>query len=320
MSLLKYYLRYLIQVPSLYNPAGNPHIFLFSSRRSGSTLVRNLIYSQPGFNYIDQPLDIWQTNPFLHKLPKVDKSQYISLDEAEKKMMFSYLDKIISRKYVVRSQWQFWRPEYKWVWNRYVIKLLNANPLIEEIHNYFEDRISVLYLSRHPIPTALSVIKRGWGTTTEAYLWNRNFKQKYLNYNMIDYSKWVINNGSILEKYVLNWCLENLVPIRLWRKNRWIKTISYERLIRNPELSCQQLCKKLKLVNSNLMIDAIDKPTRTADEESKREIQSQGHDSRLEYWINEVDQNSIKRVEKMLKVFNIDLYQASKVYPESAFD
>ncbi len=43
---------------SVYRPSGLPHVFLFTMPRSGSTWLMELIWSQPGFKAVNEPLDL----------------------------------------------------------------------------------------------------------------------------------------------------------------------------------------------------------------------------------------------------------------------
>ncbi len=100
---VRHYTRRLLQTPTTYvhDPAADkPHVFLFSTRRGGSTLVRNMIYSQPGFNYIDQPLDLSerQFNPYRNELPNPPGSQFISISEEQNTLLFKYFQNFTYRK------------------------------------------------------------------------------------------------------------------------------------------------------------------------------------------------------------------------------
>ncbi len=85
--------RYLLQLPSKYVQNDLPHIFLFSTRRSGSTLLRDLVYSQPGFNYIDQTFNAIIYNHYSYLFPQKKNGHYVELNSEEsilvKKTLFS---------------------------------------------------------------------------------------------------------------------------------------------------------------------------------------------------------------------------------------
>jgi len=41
--------------------------------------------------------------------------------------------------------------------------------------------IEVIYLIRHPIPTALSILNRKWGNTAKTFLENEYFQKNFLD-------------------------------------------------------------------------------------------------------------------------------------------
>ena len=315
----KYLLRFLLQIPSLYTPSGKPHVFLFSTRRSGSTLLRDLIYSQPGFNFIDQPFDITQHNWHTWHLPQVELGQFITLTPSEAKIVESYVHGFLNRKYIFRSQWQWWNGRYHWRWERFVVKILTAKSLIHWFENAFQNNIQIVYMTRHPIPTSLSIIKRKWPVTTEAYLKNGWFVDTHLTNKMVSFAENVVRSGSDLENHVLNWCLENLIPLKGWQNSNWV-TISYEKLLADPYHSVHRLCNKLNLQEPEKMLETLHIPTRTAVEESKQRIIADGAQTRLDAWQNHISSKDIQQINMVLETLEVDLYQAQKSLPVSLFD
>ena len=315
----KYLLRFLFQIPSSYAPSGKPHIFLFSTRRSGSTLLRDLIYSQTGFNYIDQPFDLTQYNWHVRQLPQAGLGQFITLTESEAKKVEAYIDGLLKRKFVFRSQWQFWDGRYHWQWERFVVKILTAKSLIHWFENVFENKIKIVYMTRHPIPTSLSIIKRKWPTTTDAYLNNEVFVDSFLTNKMVALAEKTVRSGNLLENHVLNWCLENFIPLKDWQNNDWV-TVSYEKLLAEPHASVQRLCSRLGLDEPEKMIATLNIPTRTAVAESRQTILAEGAKTRLDSWQKKIDSKDIGNINLLLETFEIDLYQAHKPLPLSIFD
>ena len=57
-------------VSNTHRPDGRPNVFLFSTPRSGSTWLMELIWSQPGFKYCNQPLSLF--NPLVRKHLGID--------------------------------------------------------------------------------------------------------------------------------------------------------------------------------------------------------------------------------------------------------
>ena len=317
---IKYFFRFILQIPSIYRSSNKAHIFLFATRRSGSTLLRNMIYSQPGFNYIDQPLDVLHFNPYIKCLPCTELNQYICLNESEHTKIRKYLDKLLSREFIIRSQWQLFNKNYHWTWDRYVLKILTANAEIEWFNCAYKNKIKIVYLTRHPIPAALSAVNLNWGLTVAAYLNNEKFIRKYLSKDCLDIALNIMRNGTELEKFVLNWCLENLVPLRNWKSNNWMTTVSYERIVSDPRYSVQRICQSLGLDDPDRMIEMVMKPSRTSTKISRKRILSNEPLKIISAWRKLVNASDLESVDRILKEFRLHLYSAHDLFPDENFD
>lgn len=315
-----YWIRFILQLPSTYVPSGKPHIFLFSTRRGGSTLLSNVIYSQPGFNYINQPFDLYQANPHKHLLPRVKSSQFIYLNERQRSAFKNYFDRLLTREYVFDSQWQLWDKNYHWKWSCYVVKILSAKAMIEWFEETYATQAKIVYSTRHPIPVALSIIQRKtWGVIAEAYLSNAHFVEQYLSERLVAFGYDILKQGSLLEKHVLEWCLENLVPLRKWPEKSWV-TVSYEKLVTEPEQTAKRLCCKLSLRNWGKMVEVIGKPSYSTTWPSQKSILTKGPEARLSSWKKKIDEDMVKRIACILDNFEIDLYKADDLFPKHEFD
>lgn len=317
----RYYLRFLLQVPASYRPDGSPHVFLFSTRRSGSTLLRDAIGSVPGFNYIDQPFDCWLFNPHADSLPHYDGCQVTSASADQFSQLKRYLDDLLARRKILRSRWQFWRQKTPFFWSRYVVKIVNAKALISRLERAYRNKAIIAFLVRHPVPTAMSILQRGWGLTAQSYLSDERFVDSYLTEKMVERSWQVLRGRDLFEKHVLNWCLENLVPLRLWREADWFR-VSFEAMVTEPSRTTRRL---LGFVGADSQLASVvegtlARPTRTASKQSAAAIRAQGARSRTESWQQTIGQKALGRVQSLLELFEVDLYDAGSPFPDDAFD
>lgn len=313
----KYFGRYLIQLPGKYEPGSKPHIFLFSTRRSGSTLLRDMIYTQRGYNYIDQPFDLHQFNPHKKLLPELPSSQVVFEQEQDYEKIKHYLDQLLTRKAVYRSQWDIFSDYYNWQWEAYVVKILNAKVNIDWFKESFDAKI--IYSVRHPVATSFSIMNRNWGFTTSAYLNNETFVKKYLSEAMLELSYEVEEHGELLDRHVLNWCLENLEPLRLWKERDWL-TISYERMVLDPAHTAKRICESCNLPDYETMMAVTDKPSRTTLKGSRADIKANGSESRMASWMKKIDSETSRRLTRILDTFKIDLYTMDDPFPQKEFD
>lgn len=312
----RYYLRYFLQIPSIYMPSGEKHIFLFSTRRSGSTLLRDMIYSQQGFNYIDQPFCINQHNPYIKKYPNVFDYKLTHIDAYRANIINTYLCKLLDRSYVLRSQWAFWQGNYHWIWERYVLKILNANGVMDWFLENYHEIAQLVFLMRHPIPVALSILHKGWDHSLITYLLNEYFVNACVTQKQKAFSMDVLRDGSDLEKYVLEWCLENLVPLRLIDEGK-IPVYFFEDIVTQPEMTSRKICDDLHLEEPNEMVKIISNPRRTATPNSSREILTMGPESRVRAWESQIGDGELEKVQRILDCFDVKHYSAYNPYPYS---
>ena len=179
-SELAYHIKALLGVLNIHRKKGKKDICIFSNRRSGSTLLMQMIYSQPGVNYVDQPMDPWRYNPYKKIFRDIYQNKEFFTDKFHLIRLKNYFNDVVFRgKLKGYSQWNYFDNNYKFFSDRLVIKILNALPLIDWFEENFN--INIVYLVRHPIPTSLSIIQRNWGNIAEYFLHNPYFIKKYLN-------------------------------------------------------------------------------------------------------------------------------------------
>ena len=294
------------------------NICIFASRRGGSTWLMELIGSNKGLRYIDQPFSIYSASLIqLQYLPVFDYGQFIHLDKEEKEMVKYFFNRLLEGSLKINSQWKFWQQDFDFVSNRLVLKIVDAKGIIDWIEECFD--VHVIYLTRHPIPQALSVIRNGWGLTVKAYLRNSYFVEHYLNDGVLAYCHDILEKGSLLQKYVLNWALENLVPIRMLPdKPEWIH-ISYEDLTLFPEKTIVQLARVLDLANLDAMMKKIKRPSRSTRKfstgQKKYMISSHNHDYLIKSWRKEISDEDERSAFKILEKLGITIYRYSQFLP-----
>lgn len=312
----RYYFRFLLQIPSIYIPSSLPHIFIFSSRRSGSTVLRDMIASQPGFNYIDEPFNfsINQFHPYKNILGRDTLSQLISISQVDEGELEQFLDKLLNREIVTRSQWRIFSQNYHWHWNRYVVKELNAKNLIYWFQAYLGARMESIFHIRHPIAVALSSINTKWPHYYLDFLIDEEFNSTYLSKNARKISEEIHQSGTEFDKYVLDWCMENLMPINMV-KNNLIPIVYYEQIATEPIKTSQFLCKLLNLPNIEQMAKIAVQPSPTSTGKSRSEISKSGPTIRIDKWRNLVDRDQTLMVSRILDAFENDFYTSTSPYP-----
>lgn len=140
------------------------NIYLFATRRGGSSIISQILSIEPLTREIDQPFDQFRDDSIgdikRKELPKKNLSQFIDLSKKERRIVSKYIKKITSGGHFYISPYE--------KANRTVLKIVNAGAIadfISEINNPL-----IVKLFRHPVPQALSIMRNNWGITVEPYL------------------------------------------------------------------------------------------------------------------------------------------------------
>lgn len=248
-------------------------IFIFSTRRSGSTLLMRMIHTQPGIDYVDEPLNLWRLHPHFRVLPHPPSGMFIKLDDSAQQQLHTYLDDLLSGRRRLRHRGNVLDSNRSFLVNRLVVKNINANTLVEWFSKSFD--ADIIYLVRHPIPAALSAIKRNWGNMAKDYLESEKFPRIHLDSGMVDFGWQTLKHGTQLQRYVLEWCLENLYPLQLSKDQPWL-TLSYEELVFRPKEISRLICSRFGLPDSERMYKVVFSPSRTTTQKSKHSITKKG--------------------------------------------
>jgi hypothetical protein len=294
-----------------YRQGQKKNICLFSTRRSGSTWLMELIACNRGVTYSDQPFSIYNAWPKqLKYLPVCEGGDLIILQSDDGARICRYLDELFAGRLQVNGPWRFWTREFDFYAQRIVLKIVSAKALIDFIDKNFD--VKILYLTRHPIPTALSIIGNNWGLTAHGYLQNETFASQYLDGHLLRYANDILKTGSLLQKHVLNWTLENLVPLKLLpQRPHWLH-IAYEDLTMNPVTVLAKLVNHLELNEIDKMQKLITKPSKSTKKLSSHQVRKQikTGDTRniIGRWKEEVDLTDQSRAFDILEKFEISMY------------
>ena len=289
-------------------------VFIFSTRRSASTLLMEMIAGQPGFNYHAQPLDLWLYHPNRSQIPQPPQFQYTSLTEDEAALLCRYFAGLLEGRIRFRSQWNWLSPDYHWQVDRWVVKLLNTNPLIDWFTENFD--LQVVYLLRHPIPVALSILQRGWDCIAGAFLNDDQFCEQYLEPGAVRESRQILATGTPLQKYVLEWGLANAAPLRICQDRPWL-TLTYEELVTRPRAVCQALAAYLDLPDVDGMVARLEQPSATTQAASRVDLAHRGPQYLLQRWQTQVDPGEARAALAPLHdLFGLGAYTWDSPYPD----
>jgi hypothetical protein len=288
-------------------------IFLVASRRSGSTHLARILSCDRGLRFIDQPFDLFKPHTQAGRikaayLPSMPISQFITLSDGQGVLVRKYISSILEGGLKPLGGIERWG--FPFLANRTVLKICNASPLIDWFNDQFD--ISIVYLLRHPIPQALSVVRNRWGITAEAYIKDEFFSNSYLDEDQSKLSHRVMSRGTYFEKAILNWCLENIVPLKYRRSE--VLIITYEDLVLNPIPTTKLLSQQLGLKNIRGMLKMVRIPSQPAfsKEETKAAIREGKREFLVGRWGEQVSGKQLDDARRILETFGVFEYRVDK--------
>lgn len=284
-------------------------VFLFAHRRGGSTLLMESIAAAGKYRYSDQPLSITSNSfNYLQQIPHPEHYRHISLDsETEQDEMTRFIDSIINGDKIVSAQWNPFRKGFHMKYDSSVLKLLNANPLIDWFIDKYPEA-SFIYLSRNPVNQSVSCMRNNWKLESRGFLNSTYYINKYVNDSQLEVLKGALNNENRLEAYVANWVLD-AIPILSSKNKSRIKIVRYEDLVKDDEVK-SELANELEL-NERIFIDFFKLPSKSSKKLSKDEtLQKIKTDNYNPERLNtDIGAEEQKKIQNMLKEFDIDLYE-----------
>jgi hypothetical protein len=174
-----------------------------------------------------------------------------------------------------------------------------------------------VYLLRHPVPTTLS---RVVFPRLEMFLESPYYRGVVGDERKLREIERLVVHGSHLERGLVSWCYENIVPLR--HRDFDGLLISYEEMVVNPLRSCDLLLERLRFRHREAMLAAFDQPAANI-EMSKTVTRStfaeaDGRKRRaylVTKWLNRVTAAECAAVSNILELFGIETYTADDPMP-----
>ena len=287
-------------------------IFLFTMRRSGSTLLLRMFYSQPGYDYINEPLNLWLPHPHFFRLPHPPLGEFITLSPEDEARFAAFFDALLSGRLRLHNQWNPFHPYYSFVVHRLVVKFLNASTFMDWFARRYD--ADIVYFTRHPLAVAESIVRLGWQRIADAYLDNPWFREAYLDDSRERLARDVLAHGSPYQVFVLEWCLKNAHMLRVWQ-DVGATLVTYEDLLTRPEEVITGLAARLHLPDPERMISDLRDPSRTAAASTRALIAQEGPRALIGRWRQRIPQEDISRAQAILDAFGVTLYRADAIEP-----
>lgn len=291
-----------------------PNIFIFSTARSGTTWLMEIIATQPTIKIIDEPLSIKNIKRFESTFGPLPYSWDILLPHpGREEVIERYFDDLTHNRISVGSRRPF--SHFHRILSRRIVFNIQR---CKDLMNWFEERFAakIVYLIRHPLPTSIS---RAEFERTPLFLTNDLYCERYLSPEQRAYGREILKFGTDLEKKVLDWCLQNLPPLKFLDRSHWL-CVHYEDLTVDPEATLQRIAQELGLPRLDRMRQQITAPSSSqSDNEMKRHIRqlSLGDDRSyfVRKWRDKVSGEEEMRAFEILDSLDIDTYSIGQDMP-----
>jgi len=291
---------------NIHRPGRKKDIFLLATARGGSTWMMEIIASQPGIKFYDEPVNIRRLNVQRTRLFR----DWIDLmpDGGRNEDIIQFFKDLQRNRYGILNPLPF-RRDHRFLTDRIVFKLHALEHMMNDLKEQCQGQ--VVYLLRHPIPTSLS---RHEFPRLDRFLLSCHIRDGLLDNHQANEAWNIYCKGSKLEKGVLSWCFENLIPLRHTDRSDWL-TLTYEELLINPEKLCVTLASFLDLTHVDLMLRALNTPAaniKMSKQDTFTILNEQDERKRrrnlVTKWKAKVTDSDERKCTDILSLFGIDAY------------
>lgn len=295
-----------------------PNIALVGSRRSGSTLLMQVIGQSPGVKWVNQPFSHYVASAHqMQFVPWPAGGLFVHPTAHEVAQIHRYLEAIFGGSLHVQEPWRFWLRDFHFRSNRIVMKLTEEHYLVP-IFRKLGCRI-VRYF-RHPIPQALSCLRNQWGDKVDHFAKSGAFLEEVLTAEQRSFFQSTSRSGTPLQRYVLGWACENLP---LFQSNATDElTVFYERIVLEPDtvlLALVQFCELADTGRMRQVLTRASASVRGLSESSTEEAIRRGDTSEVvARWQRLLSVEDIAAVQRVLDRFPGCPYRASEPMPVTA--
>jgi len=305
----------LLDIKFALRAAGNVHrkgshrdIFLFATPRGGSTWLMEILASQPGIKFFDEPLS--PRRPYASRVG-LNGWEQLMPETADTEWILSFLQALQRGEFGLLNPTPFSR-NHRFFTDRCVFKIHEIEHLIDTVARRCDAQ--VVYLLRHPIATSIS---RNALPRLPLFLTSRHYAQLLGDSADLAEIKHLGETGSHFEKAIVSWCFENIEALRYRRFEGLL--VTYEELVLNPERSCDLLIEHFSFTDRAAMWNAFERPAKNIGMSHKQTLDvmhsRDAHARRLGLvtkWRKRVSPEQIEQAANILRLFKIDAYRADE--------
>jgi len=310
--------KFLVKSFSNFHSQGDkPNILLVATPRGGSTWVMEIIASQPGMKYYDEPFSVRREN--VQKVGLFHDWEDFQPEKKQDDTIIRYINELQSNKHRFMNPPPF-RKNHRVFTNRIIFKIHELEHLVNKIEQ--ECNLKVLYLLRHPIPNSLS---RRVTPRLNLFMNSDTYCNQYLTQTQMKDIKHIFETGDDLDRKILDWCFENLVPLRFSDRSQWL-TISYEELLLNSRKMCELMAKELLLDDLPALFASVDEPAANITMSKKETLtilkdpdEEKRKKNMVTKWRKSVSVEKERQTMQILSLFDLDTYTADRYIANTPF-
>lgn len=297
-----------------HKPNGEANVFIRSLPRSGSTWLMELIATQPGFTWFNEPFNL--DKPVVRE--RLGLSEWKDLHMAgNAARLHAYVSglcdgSIRDSRYDRPAPFsEFYRP----VTCRAVLKMILAG---EEHMQTFADACNgrIVLLLRHPIPVSKSRKK----FPKLAALLETDFR-RFFDATQLALAAQVIAAEDKFAHGMLDWCLHTAVALHCRTASSLV--VTYEQLVLDPAPVIRRMAEKLELPAPERMFRRLAVPSLSTglSTPGTREVLKSVRDATKQEWLvskwrDEATADEVARASELLEAFRLDhVYRATEVRP-----
>ena len=310
MKTVEDYKWYVKRACNIHKQGDKPNIYIFSTARSGSSWLMEMLATQDGMKFINEPLLIDRLKNGNSPIPA--SWEFLLPNANREDALRKYFNELTSNKLGVGSPTPFTQ-FHRWFSDRVVFKILRCKDLM----NWFEDEFNcqIIYLLRHPIPTNLS---RSEYELLYLYRKNEEYWNKYLTKSQRKYCLSIIESGTEMQKKILDWCLQNLPPIRFLDRRNWL-CLYYEDWVMNPQMNIQKTAEFLQFNDHEKILKQHARAsgsTGLSDHQTKAFFDNPtGSDFLINKWRSKISDKEEQSLFEILQNLEIDVYEIGHDMP-----
>ncbi|MEZ5287566.1 MAG: hypothetical protein R2712_22740 [Vicinamibacterales bacterium] len=297
-------------VSNIHRQGALPNIFLFATARGGSTWVMEILASQPGMKYYDEPFNIRRDNVARVGLFRTWDEMMPGVDDPD--LAIRYLNDLAAGAYPGMNPPPF-RPYHRLMTDRIVFKIHVMEHLIGRIAR--ECNGQVVFLMRHPIPTTLS---RTMLPRLELFLTNPFFDAVIGDPARLAEIRRIGRGGTKLQQGVVSWCYQNVLALRQPDFDGLF--VTYEELVLNPDRSCDLFIERLHFRDRERMRMAFGRAAANISMSAAKTasvISEADQRTRNEYlvsrWQEKVTAQDRADTNEVMALFGLDVYSGDQV-------